>query len=308
LFGLERGFLAEEVKNTITMRGKQFQIIGIIKSPFQSRDDAQHQGKDEISEIVIDVKFEAGLKDIEKFSHLSIFYLFRKSEEFSLSVTTPWDTEKHGLFATRSPNRPSKLGYAVVQLIERKGNFLSVKGLDAIDGTPIVDIKPYIPRLDARPFANQGWFEDRKLPYTPRIYEWHTETMWKEGKEGVLSDSQKHDIQVGCPPEFGGEPVYWSAEHLFISSVEVCIMTTFLDLVVKHNLKLKAYRSTAIGRAQLVGGDFKFKHVEVNPVVVIDEHESAETIRDFLAKAKEKCMVSNSLSIVVHFNPQVRRE
>ncbi|MCK4576971.1 tRNA (N6-threonylcarbamoyladenosine(37)-N6)-methyltransferase TrmO [candidate division WOR-3 bacterium] len=282
------------------------EAIGVIKSIYKTRDEAPHQGKDEVSEIEILQKYCDGLKDIERFSHLHIFYLLHQSGGFSLSVTTPWDTEQHGLFATRSPNRPTPLGYAVVELIERKGNVLKVKGIDAINGTPVLDIKPYIPGLDAKPQANRGWFEDRKLTFTPRVYEYKTKTEWKVGKEGVLKSEQKHDVRVGCPPEFGGKPVYWSPEHLFVSSVEVCIMTTFLDLIKKYKCSIVAYKSKAEGLAQLKGGIFKFNKIEIKPIVVIEKSNSEDEVMELLIKAKRRCMVSNSLNVEVTMKPEIR--
>lgn len=131
--------------------------IGIIHSPYRTEEEAPHQGKEEISEIEIFDEYGEGLKDVDGFSHLHIFYWLHRSTQYSLSVKTPWDELQHGLFATRSPNRPNPLGYSVVQLIGREGNLLKVKGLDAVDGTPVVDVKPYIPDLDAKPEATKGW-------------------------------------------------------------------------------------------------------------------------------------------------------
>ena len=131
--------------------------IGIIHSPYKTRAEAPPQGRDEISEIEIHKEYESGLKDIEGFSHLHIFYWLHMSKGYTLSVNTPWDSKPHGLFATRTPNRPNPMGYSVVELIERKGNILKVKGLDAIEGTPVIDIKPYITEVDAKSHAKSGW-------------------------------------------------------------------------------------------------------------------------------------------------------
>ncbi len=131
--------------------------IGIIRSLYETKEEAPRQGGEVISEIEIFDAFEDGLKDIDGFSHLHVFYWLHQSVQYSLSVKTPWDEPHHGLFATRSPNRPNPLGYSVVQLIRREKNVLKVKGLDAIEGTPVVDIKPYFPDIDARPKASRGW-------------------------------------------------------------------------------------------------------------------------------------------------------
>ena len=135
--------------------------IGVIHSPFKTRAEAPRQGRDEILRIEIHREYEDGLKDVEGFSHLHVFYWLHESKGYSLSVNTPWDTQPHGVFSTRSPNRPNPIGYSVVELIERKGNVLTVRGLDAIDGTPVIDIKPYVKRIDAKPDSNSGWLENK---------------------------------------------------------------------------------------------------------------------------------------------------
>lgn len=134
-------------------------VIGKIHSPFKTLEDAPFQGSEEISEIKIKKEYLSGLQDLEGFSYLHIFYWLHHSKGYHLIVQTPWDSKPHGLFATRSPHRPNPLGYAVVELLERKGPALRVKGLDALDGTPVVDIKPYIKKRDAKSDAISGWAE-----------------------------------------------------------------------------------------------------------------------------------------------------
>ncbi len=131
--------------------------IGIIRSKYRSREQAPFQGKG-VSRILIDPEYGKGLKDVESFSHIHVLYYLHKSNSYTLSVRTPWDSSLHGIFATRTPNRPSPVGYAAARLIERKGRELVVEGLDAIDGTPVIDIKPYIPKVDCKK-ANSGWLE-----------------------------------------------------------------------------------------------------------------------------------------------------
>ena len=138
-------------------------IIGVVHSPYKTTADAPFQGNDKISKIEISKEYEGGLKDIEGFTHLHVFYWLHKSKGFSLLVTTPWDTISHGLFTTRSPHRPNPIGHAVVELVEQKDNILSVRGLDAIEGTPVMDIKPYIKKLDVKTDAVSGWIEKANL-------------------------------------------------------------------------------------------------------------------------------------------------
>jgi formylmethanofuran dehydrogenase subunit E len=84
------------------------------------------------------------LQDIEVFSHLHVFFWLHKSTVYNLVVTTPWDIVPHGLFATRSPHRPNTIGHSVVELIEGKKTALKIQGVGAIDGLPVIDIKPYL--------------------------------------------------------------------------------------------------------------------------------------------------------------------
>ena len=137
--------------------------IGIIHSPYKNMGDVPHQGykSEEISQIELFREFEKGLKDIEGFSHIIVIYWFHKSQGYHLLVKTPWDESLHGLFTTRSPHRPCPLGLTVVELLARENNVLKVKGLDAIDSTPLLDIKPYIPLIDEKSVVKPGWFEGR---------------------------------------------------------------------------------------------------------------------------------------------------
>ena len=144
-------------------RHLELTIIGVIHSPYKTTNDAPFQGSDKVSEIEIFQEFEQGLTDIEGFSHLHVLYWLHLSQGYSLMVQTPWDTTPHGLFTTRSPHRPNPIAYAVVELIERKETRLKVKGLDAIEGTPVIDIKPYISNRDAKPSATLGWLKNSAL-------------------------------------------------------------------------------------------------------------------------------------------------
>ncbi|MCK4336283.1 MAG: tRNA (N6-threonylcarbamoyladenosine(37)-N6)-methyltransferase TrmO [Candidatus Aenigmarchaeota archaeon] len=135
--------------------------IGVVYSEYKKRGDAPRQWEGGISEIEVFKEYEKGLKDVETFSHLHVLYWLHESEGYSLSVNTPWDTKPHGLFAARSPHRPNPIGYSVVKLLGREGNKLRVEGLDAIDGTKVLDIKPYVPRIDSKPEAGSGWLEGK---------------------------------------------------------------------------------------------------------------------------------------------------
>jgi len=137
--------------------------IGLIHSPYKERGKAPYQGyrSEEISQIEVFNEFEEGLQDIEGFSHIIVTYWFHKSQGYHLLVKTPWDDIPHGLFTTRSPHRPCPLGLTVVELVARERNILKVKGLDAIDGSPLLDIKPYVHAIDGRSVVKSGWLEGK---------------------------------------------------------------------------------------------------------------------------------------------------
>ena len=137
--------------------------IGIIHSPYKDRGAAPYQGyrSKKLSRIEVFKEFEEGLQDIEGFSHIIVIFWFHKSQGYHLLVKTPWDDVPHGLFTTRSPHRPCPLGLTVVELVAREKNILKVKGLDAMNGTPLLDIKPYIPPVDERSVVKPGWLEGK---------------------------------------------------------------------------------------------------------------------------------------------------
>lgn len=284
---------------------KDVTFIGTIHSSYKTRADAPRQGNDEMCEIEIFKEYEQGLKDLEGFSHLHIFYWLHESKGFTLSVNTPWDDKPHGLFATRSPHRINPIAYAAVELVEKKQNILKVKGLDAIEGTPVLDIKPYIPKIDAKSEAQIGWLSEKNF-LKPRIYEFKTETEWTERKKGICRSSSKPDIEIGCPPEFGGEKEYWSPEHLFVASIEVCIMTTFIWLLEKNNLSILSYKSKAKGKAHMVKTDFVFAEVEIAPVIEIRNEKNRVKINNLIIEASNQCMVSKSSKCKVILHPLIQ--
>jgi tRNA-Thr(GGU) m(6)t(6)A37 methyltransferase TsaA len=147
-----------EEKNSLELKP-----IGIIHSPYKNTGAAPYQGykSEEISQIEVFKEFEEGLKDIEGFSHIIVIFWFHKSQGYHLLVKTPWDDILHGLFATRSPHRPCPLGLTVVELVAKEENTLKVRGLDAIDGTPLLDIKPYIHSIDEKSVVKSGWLEGK---------------------------------------------------------------------------------------------------------------------------------------------------
>ncbi|HTT64946.1 MAG TPA: tRNA (N6-threonylcarbamoyladenosine(37)-N6)-methyltransferase TrmO [Bryobacteraceae bacterium] len=138
------------------------QAIGHIRSPYRDTRDipkglgAKHKAE---GSIEILAEFEAGLTDIEGFSHLFVLWAFDRSEGFSLVGTPPSDNRPHGVFATRSPRRPNPIGLTVVELLGREGPVLRVRGVDMLDGTPVLDIKPYLSSV-APELLRRGWLAE----------------------------------------------------------------------------------------------------------------------------------------------------
>src|SRR5690242_2787916 len=138
------------------------QPIGYIRSPYsESREIPKGLGVKHDAEGVLEVRaeFEPGLADIEGFSHLFVIWAFDRSEGFNLVVTPPSDDRPHGVFATRSPRRPNPIGLTVVELLSREGPILRVRGIDMLDGTPILDIKPYLSSI-APEQLRRGWLAE----------------------------------------------------------------------------------------------------------------------------------------------------
>jgi len=141
----------------------KFEPVGIIHSPYKRMKDIPCQGyrSKKIGKIEVYKKYEEGLKDVEGFSHLIILYLFHKAKTFSLKAKPFLDDKPKGIFAIRSPYRPNHIGISVVKLLERKGNILKVGEIDVLDGTPLLDIKPYVPKFDIRENVRFGWLEGK---------------------------------------------------------------------------------------------------------------------------------------------------
>ena len=142
-----------------------FLPIGVIHSPFhdlagmpiQPTSDASAPGTVEILP-----KFVPGLKDLAGFSHIILIFHFHQAGSSKLEITPFLDSQPHGVFATRAPTRPNSIGLSIVELTQIEGNILYVDHLDILDGTPLLDIKPYIPEFDYQPDVRLGWLESMK--------------------------------------------------------------------------------------------------------------------------------------------------
>ncbi len=138
------------------------QPIGFVKSPYKEPRDvprglgAKHEAEGELEVLP---EFELGLTDIEGFSHLIVLWVFDRSGGYELMGMPPSDNRPHGVFATRSPRRPNPIGLTVVELVRRQGARLQVRGIDMLEGTPILDIKPYLSSIPAENLR-RGWLAE----------------------------------------------------------------------------------------------------------------------------------------------------
>jgi len=137
--------------------------IGVIRSPFTEKDKTPIQASrsQAVGLVEIYLEFADGLKDIEALSHIYLLYAFHKSSGYELQVKPFLDDKEHGIFAARYPYRPNPLGISIVKLLSRQENILTVEGIDILDGTPLLDIKPYVPDFDLRTEVRTGWYETR---------------------------------------------------------------------------------------------------------------------------------------------------
>ncbi len=143
----------------------EFKPIGTIRTPFtelagmpiQPAGAAGVKGTIHLLE-----EYRQGLKDLDGFSHIVLLYLFHQSEGFKLEVVPFMDTEPRGLFSTRAPKRPNPIGLSVVQLDRVEDGILHVQNVDMLDGTPLLDIKPYVPDFDSHTNIRTGWLEQAR--------------------------------------------------------------------------------------------------------------------------------------------------
>jgi tRNA-Thr(GGU) m(6)t(6)A37 methyltransferase TsaA len=136
--------------------------IGYVRSPYNAtREVPKGLGTKHEAEGVLEIlpEFETGLTDIEGFSHLYVLWVFDRSQGFELLGAPPSDNRTHGVFATRSPRRPNPIGLTVVELLRREAVRLHVRGVDMLDGTPILDIKPYLSSIPAESLR-RGWLAE----------------------------------------------------------------------------------------------------------------------------------------------------
>jgi tRNA-Thr(GGU) m(6)t(6)A37 methyltransferase TsaA len=140
----------------------EYRPIGIIHTPFKDVEGMPIQpsaAKGIPGRVEVYPEFLAGLKDLDGFSHITLLYHVHRSTEYALTVIPFMDTRPRGVFATRAPRRPNPIGLSTVRLIKIEGNILHVENVDMLEGTPLLDIKPYVPEFDDREGRRVGWLE-----------------------------------------------------------------------------------------------------------------------------------------------------
>lgn len=137
--------------------------IGIIHTPYKQPGETPIQASrsKEIGKVEVFKEYSEGLDDIEAFSHIILVYRFHRASGYSLKAKPFLDDKEKGVFAIRTPRRPNHMGLSVVELLGRNENILTVKGIDVLDSTPLIDIKPFVPAFDHRQNVRYGWLEGK---------------------------------------------------------------------------------------------------------------------------------------------------
>lgn len=146
------------------------EVIGVIRTPFPEAAGTPIQpayGRGAEGQVWVAEHYMTALDDLEEFERIWLIYWMDRAGAYRAKIVPYRDTHEHGLFATRSPSRPNPIGMSVVRLLRREGRILYIADLDILDGTQLLDIKPYVPEFDAYPDSRAGWFDragaDRRL-------------------------------------------------------------------------------------------------------------------------------------------------
>jgi tRNA-Thr(GGU) m(6)t(6)A37 methyltransferase TsaA len=164
-----------------------YQAVGVVRSPFTAFEGMPLQsvaGAEVRGQIEIHPSLAAGLLDLDGFSHLFVITHLHRGRPGGLRVVPFLDDTERGIFATRSPRHPNPIGLSVVRLLAVRGATLEIAGVDLIDGTPVLDIKPYVPAFDAVVAERTGWLERG----APRVHEVRADARFDEGSEASAPD------------------------------------------------------------------------------------------------------------------------
>ncbi len=139
----------------------------------------------------------------------------------------------------------------------------------------------------------------------PKLFTYKVKSTWIADKKALLEAESKPPLQVATPPEFGGPKGFWSPEHLFVSSINTCVLTTFLSIAQRQGLKFLSYQSEAEGTLQMAEGTFMFTHVVVRPKIEVEDEQMAAAVRQGLDKAEKYCLISSSVKTQVRLEPKI---
>ena len=145
------------------MKSYRFEAIGILRTPYTIIQDMpiQPTGADGVrGSLIIESAYVPGIKDLDGFSHIILLYVFHQAGAPQMTVIPFLDQQPHGVFATRAPKRPNPIGLSVVRLISIEENVLTLENVDMLDGSPVIDIKPYVPAFDQPGKVRTGWLSD----------------------------------------------------------------------------------------------------------------------------------------------------
>jgi peroxiredoxin-like protein len=138
----------------------------------------------------------------------------------------------------------------------------------------------------------------------PYFYETHL--YWKGRRRGLVEVAELPPVTTSAPPEFDGEPGYWTPEHLLVAALESCLMTTFLAVAEKSKLEVVSYRSSALAKLESVeGGGLAFTRILVRPIVKLHNEQDREKARRILDKAERNCLVTRALAVPVHYDATI---
>ena len=193
------------------MKAFTFRPIGVVRSPFVERVDAPRQpyaaaGTLGTIELLPGHDFEHALADLEEWDRLWVLFVFHLNEGkgWRPKVLPPRSTKRRGLFSTRAPHRPNPIGMSVVRLLGVDGLVLRISDLDILDGTPVLDIKPYVPWADAFPDAKEGWVDQARDPDPGYTVEWdaraNEQLDWLEARAIELRDPIAKVLALGPQP------------------------------------------------------------------------------------------------------------
>lgn len=138
-----------------------------------------------------------------------------------------------------------------------------------------------------------------------KTFTYNTSLAWAGNRAGILSSEGKPPFRVSSPPEFKGEAGVWSPEDLFVASVEICHMSTFLAFAIRKQLPLVSYQSNALGTLEFIDGDYRFSRIVISPAITVGAGASEGDVHALMREAHRHCLVANSITAVVEVNPTI---